>query len=104
MSMEGLSKPQRAFHLRRAGVLRQTQCGGRGHRHSAREKGALLTVALLAYLYVSDVEADEHAVLLILCSLILVVAQGSIQPQGKPIPLPAAEDGACAIFQTHQAG
>lgn len=63
-----------------------------------------LTVALLADLYVTDVEMDEHAVLLILGSLIVVVAQGPIQPQGKPVPLPAAEDGACAIFQTHNTG
>lgn len=61
-------------------------------------------MALLADLYVTDVEMDEHAVLLILGSLIVVVAQGPIQPQGKPVPLPAAEDGACAIFQTHNTG
>lgn len=61
-------------------------------------------MALLADLYVSDVEVDEHAVLLVLGCLIVVVAQGPIQPQGEPIPFPAAEDGACVIFQTHQAG
>lgn len=61
-------------------------------------------MALLADLYVTDVEMDEHAVLLILGSLIVVVAQGPIQPQGKPVPLPAAEDGTCAIFQTHNTG
>ena len=37
-------------------------------------------------------------------SCIVVVAQGPIQPQGKPVPLPAAEDGACVIFQTHNTG
>lgn len=62
------------------------------------EVKGLLTTALLANLYVADVELDEHAILLILCSLIMVVAQGPIQPQGEPVPLPAAEDGACAIF------
>lgn len=61
-------------------------------------------MTLLADLYVADVEMDEHAILLILGSLIVVVAQGPIQPQGKPVPLPAAEDGACVIFQTHNTG
>lgn len=78
-------------------------------RHSGRAEPVVterkrLTVALLADLYVADVEMDEHAVLLILGSLIVVVAQGPIQPQGKPVPLPAAEDGACVIFQTHNTG
>lgn len=67
-------------------------------------KELLLTMALLADLYVSDIEVDEHAVLLILRSLVLVVAQGPIQPQGEPVSLPAAEDGACVTFQTRQAG
>lgn len=82
-----------------AGVLRHS---GRAELVVTERKR--LTVALLADLYVADVEMDEHAVLLILGSLIVVVAQGPIQPQGKPVPLPAAEDGACAIFQTHNTG
>lgn len=82
-----------------AGVLRHS---GRAELVVTERKR--LTVALLADLYVADVEMDEHAVLLILGSLIMVVAQGPIQPQGKPVPLPAAEDGACAIFQTHNTG
>lgn len=60
------------------------------------EGKGLLTVALLADLYAADIELDEHTILLVLCSLITVVAQGPIQPQGKPVSLPAAEDGACA--------
>lgn len=64
----------------------------------------LLTVALLANLYVADIEADKHTVLLILRGLVLVVAQGPIQPQSEPVPFPAAKDRACAIFQTRQAG
>lgn len=82
-----------------AGVLRHS---GRAELVVTERKR--LTMALLADLYVTDVEMDEHAVLLILGSLIVVVAQGPIQPQGKPVPLPAAEDGACAIFQTHNTG
>lgn len=74
-------------------------------RHSGRavarvtvpEGKGLLTMALLANLYIADVELDEHTVLLILRSLVAVVAQGPIQPQGEPVPLPAAEDGACAM-------
>lgn len=62
----------------------------------------LLTLTLLADLYVSDIEVDNYTVLLVLCCLIVVVTQRAIQPQSKPIPLPAAEDGACMIFRTHQ--
>lgn len=62
----------------------------------------LLTVTLLADLYISDIEVDKHAVLLVLGRLIMVVTQRAVQPQSKPIPLPAAEDGACTIFRTHQ--
>lgn len=62
----------------------------------------LLTLTLLADLYVSDIEVDNYTVLLVLCRLIVVVTQRAVQPQSKPIPLPAAEDGACMIFRTHQ--
>ena len=82
-----------------AGVLRHS-----GMAEPVVTERKRLTVALLADLYVADVEMDEHAVLLILGSLIVIVAQGPIQPQGKPVPLPAAEDGACVIFQTHNTG
>lgn len=67
-------------------------------------EGLLLTVALLANLYVTDIEVDEHAVLFVLGRLIVVVAQGPIQPQGKPVAFPTAQDGACVTFQTSQAG
>lgn len=66
-----------------------------------QRKRLLLTMALLADLYVTDIEVDEHTVLLVLSCLIVVVSQGPVQPQGKPVPLPAAEDGACTIFQMH---
>lgn len=68
------------------------------------ERKGLLTMALLADLYVANIGADKHTVLLILYSLIMVVAQGPIQPQSKPVPFPAAKDRACEIFQTRQAG
>lgn len=44
------------------------------------ERKGLLTMALFADLYVTDVEVDEHTVLLILRCLITVIAQGPIQP------------------------
>lgn len=58
-------------------------------------KRLLLTVALLTDLYVANIGADQHTVLLVLRSLVMVIAQGPIQPQGKPVPLPATEDRAC---------
>lgn len=64
------------------------------------EGKGLLTMALLADLYVADIELDEHTVLLILRSLVMVVAQSPIQPQGKPVSFPAAEDGACAVVHS----
>lgn len=67
-------------------------------------KGLLFTLALLADLYVANIEADKHAILLVLCRLVVVVAQGPIQPQGKPVPLPAAENRACVKIQTRQEG
>lgn len=77
--------------------------GGRTRSHSARKEG-LLTLALLADLYVANIGADKHTVLLVLRILIMVVAQGPIQPQSEPVPFPAAKDRACEIFQTRQAG
>lgn len=78
-------------------VLSDRHSGRATARVTVPEGKGLLTLALLANLYVSDVELDEHTVLLVLRSLVSVVAQGPIQPQGKPVPLPAAENGACAI-------
>lgn len=72
-------------------------------RHSAVEV-LVLTVTLLADLYVTDVEVDEHTVLFVLRSLIMIVAQRPIQPQSEPVTLPTAEDGTCVILQPRQAG
>lgn len=76
--------------------------GGHAHSHSARGEG-LLTVALLADLYIANIEADKHTVLLVLRGLVMVVAQGSVHPQGEPVSFPATKERACEIFQTQQA-
>lgn len=72
------------------------------HRQSSIKEVLLLTLTLLADLYVPDIEMDKHTVLLVLCRLIMVVAKRAVQPQSEPVPLPAAEDGACTISPTHQ--